>query len=260
MVKVGVVYSIVRDLCNKDQKGFVTPAVFNTLAEAAQLNVYNEMFNELKVATRLRRSGSDAGRDKSAYKMVEEDLAYFIASRVLDVAEEEEPITVTDPETGLDVDVPVEERARVKKPDNLSRIISMHLFETNTSLEILHDIEKAKRVLNSNLSAPTDEFPVAMVFGRFSGATDETGQYIEIYPNTISEDVVMNYYRVPVAPFYAVTEISDGFVIEDLNNSIDFELPDHYLTEVVGEIARMIGVRLRDDVLMQYGTAEITSK
>jgi hypothetical protein len=70
----------------------------------------------------------------------------------------------------------------------------------------------------------------------------------------------MNYYRVPVAPFYAVTEISDGFVIEDLNNSIDFELPDHYLTEVVGEIARMIGVRLRDDVLMQYGVAETTNR
>ena len=253
MVKVGVVYSIVRDLCNKDQKGFVTPAVFNTLAEAAQLNVYNEMFNELKVATRLRRSGSDAGRDKSAYKMVEEDLAYFIASRVLNVAGEEEPITVDDEV------VPVEEVARVLKPDNLSRIISMHLFETNTSLEILYDIEKAKRVLNSNLSAPTDEFPVAMVFGDF-GTTNIAGQHIEIYPNTVSEDVVMNYYRVPAAPFYAVKEISDGFVIEDIPNSIDFELPDHYLTEVVGEIARMIGVRLRDDVLMQYGVAETTNR
>ena len=245
MVKVGVVYSIVRDLCNKDQKGFVTPAVFNTLAEAAQMNVYNEMFNELKLATRLRRSGSDAGRDKSAYKMVEEDLSHFISTRVLDVAGGESE--------------GAEEMARVSKPTNLSRIISMHLFETNTSLEILYDAEKAKRVLNSNLSTPTDEFPVAMVFGRFGSATDETGQYIEIYPNTISEDVVMNYYRVPAPPFYAVP-ISAGFAIEDITNSIDFELPDHYLTELVGEIARMIGVRLRDDVLMQYGVAETTNR
>jgi hypothetical protein len=28
----------------------------------------------------------------------------------------------------------------------------------------------------------------------------------------------------------------------------------------VGEIARMIGVRLRDDVLMQYGVAETTNR
>ena len=224
MVKVGVVYSIVRDLCNKDQKGFVTPAVFNTLAEAAQINVYNEMFNELKLATRLRRSGSDAGRDKSAYKMVEEDLSHFISTRVLDVADE-----------NLD---DAEEVARVSKPPNLSRIISMHLFETNTSLEILYDAEKAKRVLNSNLSTPTEGFPVALI----------SGYNIDIFPQTISEDVVINYYRVPTPPFYAVTEISDGFVIEDITNSRDFELPDHYLTELVGEIARMIGVRLRDDV------------
>ena len=49
MIRIGVVYNTVRDLCNKDQKGFVTPAVFNTLAEVAQMNIYNEMFNELKL-------------------------------------------------------------------------------------------------------------------------------------------------------------------------------------------------------------------
>jgi len=246
MVRVGVVYSILRDLCNKDQKGFVTPAVFNTLAEAAQMNVYNEMFNELKVATRLRRSGSDAGRDKSAYKMVEEDLAFFISTRVLDVAGGEGE--------------GAEEMARVSKPTNLSRIISMHLFDTNTSLEILYDAEKAKRVLNSNLSTPTDEFPVAMVFGDYGAATNIAGQVIEIYPNTISEDVVMNYYRLPEKPLYVTRDIGNGLIIEDAVSSVNFELPAHYLTELVGEIARMIGVRLRDAVLTQYGTAEITSK
>jgi len=246
MIRIGVVYNTVRDLCNKDQKGFVTPAVFNTIAEVAQMNVYNEMFNELKLANRLRASGSDAGRDKSAYKMVEEDLSYFTSTRVLDVAGGEAE--------------GAEEMARVSKPTNLSRIISMHLFETNTSLEILYDIEKAKRVLNSNLSTPTDEFPVAMVFGRFGYDTNIAGQHIEIYPNTISEDVVMNYYRLPQKPLYVTRDIGNGLIIEDAVSSVNFELPAHYLGELIGEITRMIGVRLRDDVLTQYGTAEITNK
>jgi hypothetical protein len=229
MIRIGVVYSIVRDLCNKDQKGFVTPAVFNTLAEAAQMNVYNEMFNELKLANRLRASGSDAGRDKSAYKMVEEDLSYFVKTSSL---------------------VNVDEGFAVGKPSDLSRIISMHLDDTNTSVEIIYDVEKIKRVLNSNLSAPTEEFPVALV----------SSNTIDVFPEELGDEVIITYYRYPVAPLYSVKEISDGFTIEDIANSIDFELPDHYLTEVVGEIARMIGVRLRDDVLMQYGTAEITNK
>ena len=258
MLKVGAVYSIVRDLCNKDQKGFVTPAVFNTLAEAAQMNVYNEMFNELKLATRLRRSGSDAGRDKSAYKMVEEDLSYFIETRVLEVSGEEPEVQDTD-ENGnplfeddnvTPIMVAVEEVASAAKPADLSRIISMNVFETNTSVEIIYDAEKAKRVLNSNLSAPTEEFPVALI----------EGSRIEIFPQTISSDINIKYYRKPEKPAYSVLEISDGFAIQNLNTSKDFDLPDHYLTEVVGEIARMIGVRLRDDVLTQYGVAETTNR
>ena len=258
MVTIGVVYSIVRDLCNKDQKGFVTPAVFNTLAEAAQLNVYNEMFNELKLAKRLRLSGSDAGRDKSAYKMVEEDLSYFIKNSKLNVADEEASVQATDVDGNLLFEddnetailVEVEEVAKAAKPDDLHRIISMNVFETNTSVEIIYDAEKAKRVLNSNLSTPTEEFPIALI----------EGQYIEIFPQTISSDINIKYYRTPEKPIYAVLEISDGFVIENVGASKNFELPNHYLTEVVGEIARMIGVRLRDDVLTQYGVAETTNK
>ena len=250
MIRIGVVYDIVRDLCNKDQKGFVTPAVFNTLAKAAQMNIYNEMFNELKLATKMRRAGSDAGRDKSAYKMVEEDLSYFIKSSVLDVAEEEATVDVTDSVTGEVTQVQLEEVAKVGKPGDLSRIISMSILDTNNSVEIIYDAEKAKRVLNSNLSAPTDDFPVALI----------SGYYIEIFPQTISSDVLLTYYRNPVDPMYATATISEGFNIEDSANSVDFELPAHYLTEVVAEITRMIGVRLRDDVLTKYGMAETANR
>jgi len=247
MVNIGVVYNIVRDLCNKDQKGFVTPAVFNTLAEAAQMNIYNEMFNELKLATKLRRSGSDAGRDKSAYKMVEEDLSYFIKATTLNVAGEEDPIITT--VDGEEVVTEVEQVARVSKPGDLSKVISMSVFETNTSVEIIYDAEKAKRVLNSNLSAPSEEFPVALL----------SGYYIDIFPQTISSDILMTYYRKPVAPLYRSFTVG-GVTFHDEGDSVNFELPDHYLTEIVAEIVRMIGVRLRDDVLTKYGIAETTSK
>ena len=258
MVKVAVVYNIVRDLCNKDQKGFVTPAVFNTLARAAQMNVYNEMFNELKIATRLRNSGGDAGRDKSAYKMVEEDLSYFITSKALAVSGEEADVPAVDAngqfifEGDEQVMETVEEVAQVDKPADLSRIISMNVFETNTSVEIIYDSEKAKRVLNSNLSAPSEEFPIALI----------DGVNIEIFPQTISSDINIKYYRYPVEPKYVALSIggATGFVVEDVVNCRNFELPDHYLTELVGEIARMIGVRLRDDVLMQYGVTETTNR
>ena len=85
------------------------------------------------------------------------------------------------------------------------------------------------------------------------------GANIDIFPQTISSDINIKYYRLPVTPIYTVSEISDGFIIENQAGSVDFELPPHYLRELVGEIVRMIGVRLRDDVLTQYGVAETTN-
>lgn len=245
MIRIGVVYNVVRDLCNKDQKGFVTPAVFNTLAEVAQMNVYNEMFNELKLANKLRASGGDAGRDKSAYKMVEEDLAYFIKNRKLDLTSDDDAIL--DNEGNVVVE---ETEALVAKPGDMMKIISMNVFEENTSVEIVYDAEKAKRILNSNLSAPTREFPIALI----------DGYSIEIFPNEIAEDINIKYYRLPAKPLYVTQNLGEGLIIEDAISSVNFELPPHYFSELVGEIARMIGVRLRDDILMQYGTAEITNK
>ena len=59
MISVIEVYNTVRDLCNKDQKGFVTPSVFNTFAEIAQQNVFSEMFRELSGAKQLRARNLD---------------------------------------------------------------------------------------------------------------------------------------------------------------------------------------------------------
>lgn len=263
MVSVIKVYEAVRDLCNKDQKGFVSPSVFNRFASLAQDNIFNEMFNELKLASKLRQSGSDAGRDKSAYKMIEEDLSHYLGRAVLNVAgEEPDEVVGYDEASSEFIYSPVEEVAIFPVPSFVHRIVSMSVNDTNTSVEIIYDAEKSKRVLNSNLSAPTEEFPVALVVDR----------NIEIFPQTISSDIDLLYYRKPASfspsgvldlgdsPSYSSLSISDGFVIADQDNCYDFDLPSHYFPEVVAEIARMIGVRLRDDVISQYGVAETTNK
>ena len=260
MISVQRVYETVREICNKDQKGFVTPLVFDTLARTAQQNVYNEMFNELKIANALRASGRDAGRDKSAYKMVEEDLAMFIRQvgiEVDDVSDVYEA-TVTD-ENGNEtiVSVDPEDGIGFAKPIDLSRIINMYVTGTNTSVELIYDAEKAQRVLQSNLSTPTQEFPAALVMGN----------YVQVFPEAV-EAVTMVYYRQPRSrviatnvvdfeshPTYSTISVdpATGFTIFNEFDSRNFDLPEHYFNEVVSEIVKMIGVRLRDTTLAAYG-------
>lgn len=78
MVSVLQVYTALRDLANKEQKGFITPQVFNSFAALAQMNIYNEMFAELVTAKRLSRQNFEPGRDKSVRKQKQEDLAFYL--------------------------------------------------------------------------------------------------------------------------------------------------------------------------------------
>ena len=263
MIDVAYVYNTVRDIANKDQKGFVTPAVFNTFARLAQENIFNEMFSELKLATRLRGSTSDAGRDKSAYKQVEEDLSYFVTRQML---ENEGDDTVLD----NGVLIPIEESpAMIRKPIDLGRIISLRRLDfSNTPIELVYDVEKINRILSSNLSAPTIDYPVGLVSSR----------HIEVFPAGMTSPVELTYYRQPRSSFatdigedflrgevdynsfprFSALNVDDasGFVVQNPTNSRNFELPEHYTQELVAEVLQLIGVRLRDKNLFDHSSAE----
>ncbi len=241
MVSVLQVYTALKDLANKEQKGFITPQVFNSFAALAQMNIYNEMFSELVDAKRLSRQNFELGRDKSVRKQREEDLSYFLAEMEITVSE------------GL-----------ADKPSDLSKIISLSVVGTPTvPVEIVYDSEKMDRIAGSNLSAPSSSFPVALV-----SALD-----IEVFPSDTSK-VKLRYYAKPTSidkdgdidvnpPYYDFNVVNfNGSEVEAFNslNSRNFMLPPHCLTEVVMEMAKLIGVRLRDQNISVFATQEEASE
>jgi len=261
MINVVDIYNSVRDLCNKDQKGFVTPEVFTTFAGIAQQNVFNEMFTEFATAKKARRSAIDPARDKSLYKQVQEDVAYFIREvelsdiQIVNVTEldpltEQEVIVNTYDQADLDVSV-------FDKPSDLSKIISIRTIEGSTSpvLELVYNAEDIDRIISSNLSTPTSEFPVALISDR-----------IHIFPEDVNS-VKLMYYRQPrsIRPTTGDVDLNNTPVYQDLGGSITipdlancrhFELPEHYKNEVMMEIAKMIGIRLRDSYLTSIASQE----
>ena len=244
MVSVLQVYTALKDLANKEQKGFITPQVFNSFAALAQMNIYNEMFSELVDAKRLNRQNFDPGRDKSVRKQREEDLAFFLRRSSLPV------------NGGL-----------AEKPFGLSKIISVSAeveaepgdVDTRINCEIVYDPEKMDRILGSNLSTPTAGFPVVLV----------SPLDIEVFPSDVN-NITMTYYAKPTS-FGADGEISANPPYYDYNvsnfngsdvetflalNSRNFMLPPHYLTEVIMEMAKLIGVRLRDQQVSAFAIQE----
>ena len=57
MVSAIEVYTTLKNLANKEQKGFITPDVFNSFASVAQRNIINEMFDELEGNKRKAQGG-----------------------------------------------------------------------------------------------------------------------------------------------------------------------------------------------------------
>ena len=83
MASVNEVYSALKNLANKDERGFITPKVFNTFTTVAQNKIFNDLFNELTKAQTLRARNVDAKMHHSYTKRLEEDLAYSLRSLIL---------------------------------------------------------------------------------------------------------------------------------------------------------------------------------
>ena len=239
MASIDKVYRTLKNLANKDQRGFITPTVFNRFAVIAQQNIYNELFTELVDAKKISRQNLDPGRDKSARKRTLEDLAPFVTR----IANHTTKISGTN---------------IFLKPDNLSRIISISTGTTDsqgyninkTNIEIVYDVEKMDRILGSNLSTPTKDFPVALV-------SDE----IEVFPIDIST-IDITYYRTPGGRASDGSFVdSDPMLLENNNiydpvNSINFMLPEHFSSELVHEIAKLLVISLADGGLVQIVSQE----
>lgn len=233
MASVNRVYSTLKDLANKDQRGFITPAVFNNFSGIAQMNIFNNLFDSTVLAKRLRNAALDAKQDKGKMKQIEEDLAVFSKSATISLT------------TGIGA-----------KPSDLARVISIDTTSPpSKSVPVVYDEVNWENVLRSTLSAPTASFPAALL----------TNQ-IEVFPTSIAS-IKLRYYKQPEGlntttgarttsqPRFGYTVVANKEVYSAAN-SVDFELPEHYFADIVVEIAKMIGVNLRDTDVYNYATSE----
>jgi len=248
MASTIAVYNALKDLVNKEQKGFINAAVFNSLADIAQSTIFNEMMTELVEGKKLARNSVDVGNRLSYRERKIEDLSPFIV---------------------LDKEVQGGSNNTYPKPSNLFKIISIRNGAATPSnadpnpndvigeYELLYDVAILDSIRNSKLSGPTRNFPVALIADK-----------IYVYP-TDTDQILISYYRQPgsyyqgiasdFAPIY-VNTLFNGIELPDPINTRDFMLPDHYIPEIVSVMAEMVGVHLRDGDVLQYSQAKAAAE
>ena len=238
MASVQEVYESLKSIANKSSQGFITPLEFNTMAPIAQAKIYNRIFAQIAQADTMRKRGADAGRDRSVLKQLKEDASIF----------SKKDDTLTRNAAG-----------NFDKPDDLGKVISIKtrghiLMDVSSSkpVDVVYDEEKFEYILSSTLSKPTEDRPIAFI-------SDE----ILLYPTSVQQ-IEIRYYKLPEglaatdgarttsSPNYAHT-VSGGKEIFNASSSVDFELPDHYVEEIVREMAMMVGVSMRDNSVYSFG-------
>lgn len=252
MISIKTVYNALKSLANKEQRGFVTPTSFNSFAQAAQMNVYNDIMNLSVDAKKIARADIQGPTSAKAKAKILE--AYYREAQTISLNQ-----GVGSP------------------PGDLSEPLSAALAggseeqkETgsNTPISFIFDRQKLEYLNTSTyLGGPTASNPVIYI----------TNQELIVLP-TDTSSIYLNYLRLPGSitfnGSYSPQPPSLGFqnqytivgtdgvqeYVIDEQSSLNFDLPDQFLPDLIAEMAKMIGIQLGEMGVFQYGNNENTAK
>lgn len=109
---------------------------------------------------------------------------------------------------------------------------------------------KLALLVNSNLTAPTKEFPIYAL----------QGSELTFYPATISNkgQVQATYFRYPKTPKWTYISLTNGEPVFDQsqNDYQDFELPPEDEYKLVTKILEYCGISIRETEVTQFGMVQ----
>ena len=262
MISISLVYNAVKALANEDQKGFVNPYTFNAMASVAQMNVYNEIMNGSFEASRFTNSRSDVRGTSSKLNSNKQHRSFYISTQLLENDSNNQFLLPVDCNKVVAV-------YRTEDPENVGQ---SNILPTPIS----YDFEKSglhQKSRYSDISASTNEAAKVLNTAAFV-----SGRTIKLGAASSNEDIIVDYYRSPgsfsssgilsslkPALSFDIIDVPtlEGTVSEYVINDADsysFDIPSVFLSEVVNEVAKLVGVQLEESMVYQYGAAEETGK
>tara|TARA_Y100001937_G_C7106638_1_gene325374 strand:- start:231 stop:989 length:759 start_codon:yes stop_codon:yes gene_type:complete len=244
MINVNTVYQTVLFILNKEQRGYMTPAEFNSLATQVQLEIFDKYFEDLNVFLRQPTNDSEYA---NRIKTVEEKISIFEEQKTLQTPYD---LTSLDP-TFYKLGSVTYERST----------LNPYGPEYPTVLEEITQGE-FNLINKSPLTRPSSTFPVFTL----------RNNQLKISPSIV--EIIVNYIRKPKDVRWGYTTGSLGQYLYDNTvynpstypsptdpltaGSTQFELSDIDQTEVIIKILQYAGIIIRDPQIVQ--TASVLSQ
>lgn len=200
-------------IINKNNNGFITPEEFNSFSKQAQLEIFDQYATDFKKSKISDITGVETGGYSDVTKQIDQTLDYFSKNE------------------NLTYD------SLVGKFDLPSDFYLLNVLYYNGK-EVQHvNQEKLYYLLNSNLTAPTELYPSYVM----------QGNQVNVYPNTITDNVEVFYLRYPADPKWTYTVVNGSPLFnQSALDYQDFELSTADFPELVLKICQYAGVSIRE--------------
>ena len=236
-INVNTVYQTVLMILNKEQRGYMTPTEFNTVATQVQLEIFEKYFDDLNQQLRIPQADTDyADRQEN----IDEKLAIFKTFG-------DATYTTVG---GLSYFV-------LPTSDTYGNVVSFYRLGN-----VLYNDEKVVQRLDrhefyyanqSRLTKPSTINPAYLY----------ENQKLFIKPTTITDKIKVDYIRKPNDIIWGFTPGSVGqyvwnntpYSLSNPTGSTDFEIHESEQTEVILKILLYSGIIIRDPEVVQTAAA-----
>jgi hypothetical protein len=234
-INVNTVYQTVLMILNKEQRGYMTPTEFNTVATQVQLEVFEKYFDDLNQQLRIPQADTDyADRQEN----IDEKIAIFKTFG--------DALYTTDGGLSyfeLPIDDAYAEEVVFYRLGNV-------LYNDEKVVQRLdrHEFYYANQ---SRLTKPTTINPAYLY----------ENQKLFVKPTSIVDQIKVDYIRKPKDVVWGFTVGGLGQYQSDRDNqittSVDFELHISEQSEVILKVLLYAGIVIRDPQIVQAAAAQV---
>ncbi len=231
-INVNTVYQTVLLILNKEQRGYMTPTEFNTIATQVQLEIFEKYFDDLNQQLRVPQADADyADRQEN----IDEKIAIFKTFGNANYVTANASLSYF----------------TLPNSDAYSEFVSFYrmgnvLYDNEKIVQRLdrHDFYYANR---SKLTKPSTLNPAYLY----------ENQKLFVKPETITSNIQVDYVRKPKNVVWAFTVGNLGQYISNPTSSQNFEIHESEQTEVVLKVLLYAGIVIRDPQIIQVAAAQV---
>ena len=240
-VNINTVYQTVLYILNKEQRGYITPAEFNSLATQVQDEIFQSYFPD---GNQVNRQNQNNTQNDTEFFNIFKDISYKLFPFEREAVFTYNAVNDGFIYTGGDT---------IYK---LGEIISTYnaVNPTYNSITQLTSKSDYSQITRSNLTTPTVNYPICFTTSAIIAPATTSQLLLKISPTPNA--LKINCLFKPTTPSWSFTVGTLGQYVYSSSTSVSFELDVSEQSDLIINILKYCGIIINDPTIIQAASQE----